>query len=889
MAPTKIAPKPVTAPPPPPKTDAVENVGQLAQKADAANAKAETAKAALKAAHDAVEAAPASKKPALTEKMNVALKTAKAALAEQETANGKLDTAVKNVATGATPRAGVEKLSGQLQKLDSDIAAKQSALNMLTPQLTADVALATKLKAAGGPAFNAAMRKAEDTSKRLDGLQSQLTSLRAARAPLSAELAAREGTSLQATQKEGKVDAAKNVDNLVDLASKSREQQIKAVGAPVEGVSAQKAADFDRKKVSVSMKSPGGAENAAKMLGAQLDGSTSAQQEMLIEAAAGKTGKDNHLAHIAKDAQTSTAVAVPVADALLKSEGLARSALALEIAKGTSSMDSKLIETLSAKMKGGTGFEETDAMVQGLRKAGKPALASALEEVRFQTVTALREDFAEKNTKVTKLNGELGRLAIGFGPLMSDEQRQNAILGFKAKHQADYNAWEKSGAKLANALPYAMKNAGDRGIPELVELMPAVLSTKDGEKALNLALEQQAAGQKTWLGTLPEATSKAKDVAKLTTDMTTIVTKGVAQRALNLTKAGDLAGAQKAIDGLRANSRMFGVNPGDMDKVVDGMKAVLGGGGQAAVKALDADLRMLENSTAGFNGHGAQALKGMGVVLGVVGAIDGWSKVGSMDVASQVRLMGDTLGMGVDGGMVAMDLFTKGGMKAFPRLDMLGKSLGGATAALGAVLDGIAAVQAFREGKHAEGIASSASAIGGAVLATAAFSAAAGAQVVPVAGQIAGVVLVVGGTIAKFATEEYRAGKEEDRLEADAEAFLAGAGVKGEALNQIADVRRKDGRNAGQAIQQIAVALGKDPKVFFAELQKWPPGKIEDFIDMAKDLPVGKDGKIAQSSPIDAKTLSPGKARIAEKQTGVYLGPQSIRAAIEYMRDEKMI
>jgi len=125
-----------------------------------------------------------------------------------------------------------------------------------------------------------------------------------------------------------------------------------------------------------------------------------------------------------------------------------------------------------------------------------------------------------------------------------------------------------------------------------------------------------------------------------------------------------------------------------------------------------------------------------------------------------------------------------GKAEKWTNLTMLGKGMGGAIGAIGAVVDGISAVESFRKGEHAEGLASSASAVGGAILATAAFTAAAGVQVCPVAGQVVGAILVVGGTIAKYSIGAWKAHKAEKSMENDAEAFLKAGGVKsGQAMS----------------------------------------------------------------------------------------------------------
>jgi hypothetical protein len=203
--------------------------------------------------------------------------------------------------------------------------------------------------------------------------------------------------------------------------------------------------------------------------------------------------------------------------------------------------------------------------------------------------------------------------------------------------------------------------------------------------------------------------------------------------------------------------------------------------------------------------------------------------------------------VGVDGGLLAMEVI--GRANPLSKLVMLGKSVSAGAGAVSAVMDGISAVQAFRDGRNAEGVASSSSAVGGAILAAAAFSAAAGAQVIPVAGQVIGVVLVVGGTVAKWTIEERRASKAEHQIEDDAQAFLEAAGVDHASADELSDLLRKDGRNVGPFIQQVAKALGKSPTELFETLQGLKAEDLKDFVKMSKDWPVDAKGQFKRTGP----------------------------------------
>src|SRR5262249_11358514 len=151
-------------------------------------------------------------------------------------------------------------------------------------------------------------------------------------------------------------------------------------------------------------------------------------------------------------------------------------------------------------------------------------------------------------------------------------------------------------------------------------------------------------------------------------------------------------------------------------------------------------------------------------------------------------------------------------------------------------------------------------------------------------------ILVVGGTIAKWAIEEHRAGKREDEMEHDAETFLKAAGFDARVADKLKDIRRLDGRNVGMFIQQVAPVLGMKPKDLLARLVKMSPDAIERFVDMSKDLVTGPDGRIVThqlgetDSPRihDETTLTGDIGRAGRQRTHFY--PKSLPTAAEWTR-----
>ncbi len=136
---------------------------------------------------------------------------------------------------------------------------------------------------------------------------------------------------------------------------------------------------------------------------------------------------------------------------------------------------------------------------------------------------------------------------------------------------------------------------------------------------------------------------------------------------------------------------------------------------------------------------------------------------------------------------------------------------------------------------------------------------------VPVAGQVIGVVLVIGGTIAKWAVEDRRAAKAEKEIEDDAQAFLEAGGVDKVAADELSDLLRKDGRNVGPFIQQVAKAIGIPANELFDHVKGLDRAKLDKFVDMSKDWPVDSHGQFKRR------------------------GPESIEVALIWMEEDKMM
>lgn len=868
-------PAPIAAPKPP-LTD--QQFGELYARRDALDTSVTVAKSQL----EDLDAAIAKTKDPATRK---GLEQKRARLAKElvpeqkklEAADRALSSAFAEISSSADPRQQVASLYSRLESTEKALGPAQAELSKAGAQLKADLAAldaAKKTHRAASPEVAAALKKATASERRAAQAGTTVTNLEAAKQGLTVELKTRQAGALAAAKKGG----ATSAEDTVDLASAKREQQAKVIGAPVVGVDPAVAAETDRKRIAAATQaSPA---NGALMLGKQLEDSEPQQQSKLIKAASAE------IRVIAANAQWSAPAAEPLLDALKTARGTARTELATEVARSLTTLQSPMMVALDARMKAGDGFSEAGALEQGLRKAGKPQLAEQVRALRTERLEALAQAHHETSAKVETLNTELARLTVGFGQVIDPTRRQQAIEAFQAKHKSEYDAWNASGTKLVKAAEFIAENPDE--VPRARELLPDSLDTPGGQKAIERALDLQAKGKPTLLDSAPQL---GKDSLKVATNLQMAVTRAAGARVLSLIKT-DPQAAMRAVDSIKRNATLFAVNPASLNKITESLKGVLAGDPNA-VGALQREIETAKGLEAGGgikpNNNAYAALKGLGIAFSAAAGIE---KLGKDDLYSKVKGTGEVLQAGADAGVLAMEMFA--GSK-LPNLLTSLKGAAGAGQALGAVLDGIAAGRYFYAGDHAQGLASSASAVGGAILATAAFTAAAGVQVVPIGGQIVGGLLVIGGTVGKWAIEAKRAGKKEAGWEKDAKAFLMAGGIDEKSAEKLKDIKRKDGRNVGMMLNQIAPGLNLTPKQLFDHLVKLGPEAIEQFTDMAKELQIGDKGRIVEQAPWsstlqDAPAIYTTEAALGLDDTlETVHRPLSRRTAVEWTRNFLMM
>jgi hypothetical protein len=266
-----------------------------------------------------------------------------------------------------------------------------------------------------------------------------------------------------------------------------------------------------------------------------------------------------------------------------------------------------------------------------------------------------------------------------------------------------------------------------------------------------------------------------------------------------------------------------------------------------------------------------QSLKGIGVVFGLYGATkDLVTGFNSADFQDKVKLVADQLGADAGAGTFVLEALGKASETL--------KTFGAATAAISGVISAFEALDLFSKGKVAEGIASSASAIGGLLITAGELG-----LEVP-GGQIIGGVLIVAGALGELVVNWYESNDRERKFEKDAQIFLEAGGVPPNVAHLLAKDVDDQGNNSGMAMNAIAKRLGMSTSQFYAWLSTKSDGEIQQVIDATHHIGKNKDGTCVATSPADpyagpGRTVNAGRAG----NRTVEADPQSVQGLYNWL------
>ncbi|MBX7099217.1 MAG: hypothetical protein K1X89_16010 [Myxococcaceae bacterium] len=527
-----------------------------------------------------------------------------------------------------------------------------------------------------------------------------------------------------------------------------------------------------------------------------------------------------------------------------------------------------LDDVLHGRVQGQNAFSPGNALdfsvdlMNALSSAGKLEAAGGLTTVVHDGIGALRTEFESAQNEVDDLNGELNRLVGENQGILTPQQLQAAVNGFHDEHREAYERLERAGAAFSGQLD-AIGAVADRDSPlsrlpgsqldglreeadrALVNVFPRLAGTRAGASAIGAANVAAGRGEHTILDVVTHLDLSDERVRELASDETeealglrdgATFGQQVSQ-AIFRGAASQLAGhpeaAQQVIDGLLHQAGTFGLSRSELSHLLDDARAVTSGA-TAELREAAADRLREQSAELEFLGPetaAGQAFRGFTTVLGALGTAQGLAHFGEASTRERIA----TLASALDTGVGAFELVA-GITEQTSLLEAASGATGaltGVTGGLTAVLEGISAVDSFRHGDFVSGTGHSATALGSAVLGLAAAS-----EVVPVAGQVAGAVLVaVGVGLTQFA----RVGAA-NAQEGPTRDFLSDAGLSDKLAEELAN-HTGNGGAAGPGLAAVAQAAHLTPGQLTAHLEQLPESTLQFLVESGvHSIPVDEQG-----------------------------------------------
>ncbi|RKG91144.1 peptidoglycan-binding protein [Corallococcus terminator] len=380
--------------------------------------------------------------------------------------------------------------------------------------------------------------------------------------------------------------------------------------------------------------------------------------------------------------------------------------------------------------------------------------ATAIHRTLWSSIDGLRGRFSAVADKAEKHQKQLTELLSGPAKLLTSEQQQAFTATYlnAPERKQDLADFEQLSKLLARAAPDGPP-AGELG-PELTALareLPRMAATQSGAEYLASQLTAQGENRPAFLDTV----GKLKDLKDFDEKLALALVKSAGSGAILAAGFKSKGGAEAIFNGLARNSHLFGMGPNDMQKYVKLLRGIGPDSTQEQVRDITQSLRdLLREQKTGMPGDPdsprSQALRGLGILVtasAAIGDAAGWNQA---DFAAKIKIVGDGLSVGGDGGTLILEALGK----SAPALSkVLGKA-SGVGALLGAVGDGIQSFQAVQEGKYWKAGASGAQSLGALLMAGGAL-----VEWVPGA-QLVGAALFLGGLVVKYLDPDTKATRE---------------------------------------------------------------------------------------------------------------------------------
>ncbi|WP_199728811.1 peptidoglycan-binding protein [Corallococcus sp. CA053C] len=455
----------------------------------------------------------------------------------------------------------------------------------------------------------------------------------------------------------------------------------------------------------------------------------------------------------------------------------------------------------------------SEALPPGFKGPTRSLDAKAIHQTLWSAIDGLRTPFAAVADKAEKHQARLTELLSGPAKVLTPEQQQAFTATYlndpERKH--DLAEFERLSTLLARAAPDGPPS-GDQG-PEVVALareLPRMAETQSGAEYLASQLTAQGEGRPAFLDTI----GKLKDLKDFDEKLALALVKSAGSGAILAAGLKWKGGAEAVFNGLAKNAHLFGMKPKDMQQYVKLLRGIKPDSTQEQVRGITRSLKdLLENQETGLPGNPkspqGQALRGLGVLVtasAAIGDAAGWNQA---DFAAKLKIVGDGLSVGGEGGTVILSALGK----AAPVLsNVLGKA-SGAGALLGVVGDGIQSFQAVQEGKYWKAGASGAQSLGALLMAGGALT-----EWVP-GGQLVGAALFLGGLAVKYLDpDQYATRGAQVRL-------LTESGMDGKLAQDLIDLGpdlldkrlRQEARMSPEQVQQFITdhpELAREPLQF---------------------------------------------------------------------------
>ncbi len=518
-------------------------------------------------------------------------------------------------------------------------------------------------------------------------------------------------------------------------------------------------------------------------------------------------------------------------------------------------------------VKDGSGASFGVRLASALQSSGKTTAANDASKFVGQGISDVRQDFEEAHQKVDELHAKLGSELQSWKLTGQDQTR--ALKTFdKENHLNDATQdLEAKGQLLASTLDGASIAVGDpalkagaaarqpmtrfgaaaprfgnesdlvSGAKDTLKDLPDVADTKAGAAALSGAVSASGEGKETFLDHLSEVTEKGEQADAFVNRVRSSVVQAVGTHLLESARAGTFSEeSSKVLQGLSSNRALFGASAKQMDGLTEALgqfkPGMTGEELQAATQATGKKIAALGEG----EGAVAQSLKGLSVVFGTIGAVKDWQHFSEADVQEKIATVSTTLSVGKEGAnLVTSTLSRFAGDSAGEAAETAGltagKLLGAGIGALGSVVSGWQAVDAFKAGDVQAGVGDSLTAIGGAVATAGLFfdGTIAGAPAGVVLNVVGGVVAAAGVAVSLFSSPP----NPFEGQEQDLGRILQGLGVQQRVANQLKDFN-SDGQNFGTWVSAVAKKLGQPTGDLVRSMNGWSDQQVTDFLDAAR-------------------------------------------------------